>query len=142
MALTISTQNSSSGTLSYVSGVFSGQQSPLFLGQAEESYEIPLSTGSIVVGFDTRMSPAMVRIFYDKGTSIIPGDPGKLKYYGLVMTSEIQFQDLPILPGVLSDAVAYKNDYSDFVPNNSFSFVNKVSPAFCVDMKSADQLVN
>lgn len=142
MALTITTQDRLSGSFSYVSGVFSGQDTPAFLGQAEETFEIPLSTGSIVIGFDTRMSPATMRILYDKGNSIIPGNPDKLKFYGLVMTSEIQFQNLPILPGVLSEAVAYKSDYSDFVANSGFSLVNKVSSAFCMDMMSADRLVN
>lgn len=138
MALSI--QNDGTGKFKGINGVFVGQAAPIYLGLKDLSCEIPLSTGKIVIGFDPRMSPAQFKLFYDPGESIIVGTE-PTKRYGMVMTSQIRFDGLPIEPSVFSEAVAYKNDYSSFstlkLNRNIFP-----TPAYNVDMLSADKLVN
>jgi hypothetical protein len=136
MALSI--QNDNSGNFKMVNGVFVGQAAPLLLGLKDLSCELPLSTGKIVIGFDPRISPAQFRLFYDPGESIIVGTE-PTKGYGLVMTSQICFDGLPILPSVFSKAIAYKDDYSNF-PTLKLNRKICPTPAYNIDMLSADRL--
>ena len=140
MALNLVDLNES---FSGLTGVYAGQNgTPLFLGEKGRSKLIDAGTaGKIGIGFDTRISPAQVRIFYDKEGAIIQGtDPDK--YYGLIMTREIRFDGLPVPPGVYATAIEFQNYYSSFVPRPDYDrrTTRPVSPAYAIDMMSPERL--
>ena len=70
-----------------LTGVYAGQNNnPVFLGKKNESIKIDTIMGNEVgIGFDTRFSPAQVRIYFDANDPLFTG------YYGLVMTKELIF---------------------------------------------------
>lgn len=120
-----------------LTGVYVGQNdNAFFLGEKDKSFL--LNAGGIGrqvgIGFDTRLSPAQVRIFFDKGRSIVPGTDAE-KFYGLIMTREYRFDGLPIPPSVFSPAIAFQDGYSNFV---SSQFIRRkfISPAYAVSMMS------
>lgn len=123
-----------------VTGVFAGQKdTPVFLGEKKYSVSLNNHAGNdiIVVGFDTRISPAQFSVFYQR----IQGDMTTAEiHYGLVMTKEICFDGLPIQPSVFSNAIAYQDSYSSFVKDDNIFNNNPISPAFAVEMLSPKQL--
>ncbi|MFC0515140.1 hypothetical protein ACFFGT_13055 [Mucilaginibacter angelicae] len=131
MALTIGTD--STGNFSGVMGVYQGQTDPLFLGLKNLSTLITGDNGAAFsIGFDTRTSPAQVRLYFDIGNARWGSELNN--NYGLVMTSETVFDTLPILPSVFSPDIAYKDSYSNFQEPTSWrrgfstSAVDMVSP--------------
>lgn len=130
------------GDFSGIKGVFVGQgDNPRFLGLKDLSGEVSGGTnrGKFMVGFDTRIQPAQVRVYFDLESEL--AITGTDKHYGLIMTKEICFDGLPIKPSVFSDAISFQDAYSGFVKNNLFE--NKpVSRAFAVDMFAPDLLMD
>lgn len=99
-----------------LTGVYRGQTRPVFLGvtgltQLKKTSDEGWGNGTFAIGFDNRVSPAQVRIYYEYKDSIIPGtNPDK--YIGLVMTSEIRYDGVLIPPSVMSSAIGYQNLYT------------------------------
>lgn len=123
-----------------LTGVFVGQEdNAFFLGEKNKSRLFNAwGIGRIGIGFDTRLSPAQVRIFLDRGDAIVPGtDPEK--FYGLIMTREYRFDGLPIPPSVFSPAIAFQDWYSNFISSQSRCRTS-ISPAYAVSMMSPDLL--
>lgn len=126
--------------LSMVKGAYINQgDTPLFLGEKAKSDFYKGSSGSnIAIGFDTRISPAQVRIYYQSPTPHNKVDPDTR--YGLIMTKQLSFDDLPVLPSVFSPALEYQDNYCAFTPNGIFQH-KPISPAFAVDMLPPNEYV-
>jgi len=97
-----------------VNGAYVGQQQPLFLGKKGLCLKLDADFGtSAIIGFDTRVSPVAVRVFFEKGSDIITGTAPR-KNYGLVLTTEYFFDGQPIMPSRVNPSLAYLDNYNAF----------------------------
>jgi hypothetical protein len=108
MALT--KQNYSEQGFVGLNGVYQGQSTSelVFLGMTDLSEEYDIGGGKLHVGFDTRIKPAIVRMFYDPPTSSITNGTE----IGFIQVGEAKLQGTPVLPSTHSPGIAYRNPYS------------------------------
>jgi hypothetical protein len=88
-----------------VNGVFQGQTSPELLGLDSLS----LKVGNFFVGFDTRIKPAIARIFFD------PNPFGNTEPYdtiGLINVGQITYQGVPISPDTYGMNLGHLTPYN------------------------------
>ena len=92
-----------------LTGLYNGQQTPAFLGLKGLCKQV----GPFYIGFDTRIKPAVVRIFFDptKSDKILPGSN---KYVGLVQVGQTKYNGIPIEPGTYAKELEYRDYYDDF----------------------------
>jgi len=94
--------------------VYSGQASdtPIFLGSTVDNcYKFNVDGGGVIfIGFDTRIQPPIVRMFYDPailGPNVVAEDSA----VGFVQYGEIKLQSSSIPPSVYSPQVGYRDEY-------------------------------
>lgn len=93
-----------------LSGVYNGQGASelVFLGSSSANcFHLPFTNGGdLYVGFDTRIQPAVVRMFYTP-----PWLTASTSIVGFVQYSETKLQSTSIPPSVYSPEIAYRDEY-------------------------------
>lgn len=106
-------------------GYYIGQTIPEFLGMKNSCYNLD----PFYIGFDTRIKPATVRIFFDTEKAAQSIINSSQSYIGLIQLGEIYYNGIPIEPGIYSDDIKYRDWCDDFggVLNNPIQWVDMVS---------------
>ncbi len=115
-------------SLTGLTGVYTGQKKNelVFLGMTDLCRQFNNKIGNLFIGFDTRMKPAVVRMFYDSNMSINAKRQLKL---GLMQIGEVSLQGVSLVPSVYSPNIAYRDNYV---------FRNNYNKDYWMDMISPD----
>jgi hypothetical protein len=92
-----------------LNGYYVGQTVPDTLGMKGLCSQL----GPFYIGFDTRVKPATVRVFFDPALAQFSFN-GQQYYVGLIQLGHMKYNGVPIRPGIYSEDIRYRNYYANF----------------------------
>lgn len=111
----------------YLDNVYQGQQQSEYVGMSGLSTQV----GPFYIGFDSRLKPAMSRIFFDP-TLVTPIPTRSAQFIGLMQIGQITYQGIPIPPSVYGMGLDYLDSYippTDHPMFNSMRWAAMMTPA-------------
>ena len=99
-----------------LNGVYRGQQQPELLGLKSLS----LNLENFWIGFDTRIRPSMVRIYFDPFTEGLH-QTDNYDFIGLIQIGRITYQKIPINPAIFGMGLNHLNHYNYTNANDPFN---------------------
>lgn len=116
----------------YINNVYQGQQQPEYLGMRGLSKQV----GPFYIGFDSRLKPAMSRIFFDPAL-VRPIQTRSPQFIGLMQIGQITYQGVAIPPSVYGMGLGYLDNY---IPAPRFPMVGTLQWADMMTPADATRL--